>query len=148
MRYANIHPDDASERALLKELAAERRGFRRRRLREMARPRGVVMNLKKVHRLCKEERLTVRRCGGRKRAFGTRAPLESGRRFRVFSVEEQFTLRSLGVEIDTCLPGRRIVRVLVWLLSARGRLAMIVSYNGIELTCNAMLKWATEASIS
>jgi putative transposase len=167
MRYQSKRPDDAPERALLKELAAERRRFGYRRLREMARRRGVVMNLKKVYRLYKEERLTVRRRGGRKRAIGTRAPLEkaagpnaiwvldfvsdtleSGRRFRVFNVEDQFTRRGLGVEIDTSLPGRRIVRVLDRLVALWGRPAMIVSDNGTELTCNAMLKWTTEQSIS
>jgi putative transposase len=167
MRYVSKRPDDAPERALLKELAAERRRFGYRRLREMARRRGVVMNLKKVYRLYKEEGLTVRRRGGRKRAIGTRAPLEkaagpnaiwvldfvsdtleTGRRFRVFNVEDQFTRRGLGVEIDTSLPGRRIVRVLDRLVAIWGKPAMIVSDNGTELTCNAMLKWTTEQSIS
>ena len=35
------------------------------------------MNLKKVYRLYREEGLTVRRRGGRKRAIGTRAPLKA-----------------------------------------------------------------------
>jgi len=167
MRYVSKRPSDAPERALLKELAAERRRFGYRRLREMARRRGVVMNLKKVYRLYKEERLTVRRRVGRKRAIGTRAPLqqaarpnaiwvldfvsdtlETGRRFRVFNVEDQFTRRGLGVEIDTSLPGRRIVRVLDRLVATWGKPAMIVSDNGTELTCNAMLKWTTETSVA
>jgi len=167
LRYVSKRPSDAAERALLKEIAAERRRFGYRRLREMARRRGVVMNLKKVYRLYKEERLTVRRRGGRKRAIGTRAPLakaarpnaiwvldfmsdtlETGRRFRVFNVEDQFTRRGLGVEIDTSLPGRRIVRVLDRLVALWGKPAMIVSDNGTELTCNAMLKWTTEQSIA
>jgi putative transposase len=166
MRYVRKRPSDAPERALLKELAAERRRFGYRRLREMARRRGVVMNLKKVYRLYKEEGLMVRRRSGRKRAIGTRAPLEkaarpnaiwvldfvsdtleSGRRFRVFNVEDQFTRRGLGVEVDTSLPGRRIVRVLERLVAVWGRPAMIVSDNGTELTCNAMLKWTSEQSI-
>ena len=33
------------------------------------------MNLKKVYRLYREERLTARKRGGRKRALGTRAPM-------------------------------------------------------------------------
>jgi putative transposase len=167
MRYVSKRPSDVPERALLKELAAERRRFGYRRLREMARRRGVVMNLKKVYRLYKEERLTVRRRGGRKRAIGTRAPLEkasapnaiwvldfvsdsleTGRRFRVFNVEDQFTRRGLGVEIDTSLPGRRIVRVLDRLVALWGKPAIIVSDNGTELTCNAMLKWTTENDIA
>jgi putative transposase len=91
----------------------------------------------------------VRRRGGRKRAIGTRAPLkqaarttalwglafvagtlETGRRFRVFNVDDQFTRRGLGVEIDTSLQGRRIVRVLDRLVALWGKPAMIVSDNG------------------
>ena len=166
MRYVSKRKGDGAERALLKELAAERRRFGYRRLREMARRRGVVMNLKKVYRLYKEAGLTVRRRGGRKRAIGTRAPLEkatypnaiwvldfvsdtldSGRRFRVFNVEDQFTRRGLGVEIDTSLPGRRIVRVLERLVALWGKPTMIVSDNGTELTCNAMLRWTGENEI-
>jgi hypothetical protein len=36
---------------------------------------GVKLNRKKLYRLYKEERLTVRKRGGRKRALGTRAPM-------------------------------------------------------------------------
>lgn len=166
VRYEKKRKDDAAERALLKEIAVERRRFGYRRLREMARRRGVVMNLKKVYRLYRELGLKVRRRGGRKRAIGTRAPLEkatrpnaiwvldfvsdaleSGRKFRVFNVEDQFTRRGLGVEVDTSLPGKRIVRVLDRLVAMWGKPAMIVSDNGTELTCNAMLKWTTESAI-
>lgn len=167
VRYAKKRKSDDAERALLKELAGERRRFGYRRLREMARRRGVVMNLKKVYRIYREEGLKVRRRGGRKRAIGTRAPLEkaarpnaiwvldfvsdtleSGRKFRVFNVEDQFTRRGLGVEVDTSLPGKRIVRVLDRLVAIWGKPAMIVSDNGTELTCNAMLKWTTESGIA
>jgi putative transposase len=166
VRYEKKRRSDETERALLKELAGERRRFGYRRLREMARRRGVIMNLKKVYRLYREEGLKVRRRGGRKRAIGTRAPLEkatrpnaiwvldfvsdsleSGRKFRVFNVEDQFTRRGLGVEVDTSLPGKRIVRVLDRLVAIWGKPAMIVSDNGTELTCNAMLKWTTESGI-
>lgn len=34
-----------------------------------------MLNHKKLRRLYAEERLQVRRCGGRKRAFGLRAPI-------------------------------------------------------------------------
>jgi putative transposase len=166
VRYEKKRRDDAAARALLREIAVERRRFGYRRLREMARRRGVVMNLKKVYRLYRELGLKVRRRGGRKRAIGTRAPLEkaarpnaiwvldfvsdtleSGRKFRVFNVEDQFTRRGLGVEVDTSLPGKRAVRVLDRLVAVWGKPEMIVSDNGTELTCNAMLKWTTENDI-
>jgi putative transposase len=166
VRYERTRKSDGAERALLVELAGQRRRFGYRRLREMARRRGVVMNLKKVYRLYRELGLKVRRRAGRKRAIGTRAPLEkaahpnaiwvldfvsdaldSGRKFRVFNVEDQFTRRGLGVEVDTSLPGKRITRVLDRLVAIWGKPAMIVSDNGTELTSNAMLRWTTESGI-
>lgn len=36
---------------------------------------GYLINHKKLFRLYREEKLTVRRRGGRKRAIGTRAPM-------------------------------------------------------------------------
>ena len=37
---------------------------------------GIHMNLKKLRRIYAEEKLQVRRRGGRKRALGTRRPME------------------------------------------------------------------------
>jgi putative transposase len=36
---------------------------------------GIKLNAKKRYRLYEEERLTVRKRGGRKRALGTRSPM-------------------------------------------------------------------------
>ena len=62
-------------RQRLRELAAERRRFGYRRLHILLRREGVEVNHKKLFRLYREERLTVRKRGGRKRALGTRAPM-------------------------------------------------------------------------
>ena len=56
-------------------MADERRRFGYRRLHLLLRREGVEVNHKKLFRLYREERLTVRRRGGRKRAIGTRAPM-------------------------------------------------------------------------
>jgi putative transposase len=48
----------------------ERRRFGYRRLHVLLRREGHVVNRKRVYRLYREERLMVRRRGGRKRAFG------------------------------------------------------------------------------
>ena len=74
-RYASKRPDDDALRQRLKELASERRRFGYRRLHLLLRREGVVLNWKKLYRLYREERLTVRKRGGRKRALGTRAPM-------------------------------------------------------------------------
>ena len=140
MRYRKKRKDDTAARELLRALAAERRRFGYRRLREMAKRQGQCMNLKKVYRLYSEEGLAVRRRRGRKRAIGTRAPLhrahrpnqiwvldfvsdvlETGRRFRVFNVEDQLTREGLAAEVDTSLPGPRVARVLDGIVAERGK---------------------------
>lgn len=74
-RYASTRSDDGALRTRLKELASQRRRFGYRRLGLLLARQGVRINPKKLYRLYKEERLTVRKRGGRKRALGTRAPM-------------------------------------------------------------------------
>lgn len=75
VRYLSMRPDDAVIRARLREFASVRRRFGYRRLLLMIRSEGVLINHKKLKRPYAEERLQVRRRGGRKRAMGTRAPI-------------------------------------------------------------------------
>jgi len=66
---------DEELRRRLRELASQRRRFGYRRLGLLLERQGIRLNGKKLYRLYKEERLTVRKRGGRKRALGTRAPM-------------------------------------------------------------------------
>jgi putative transposase len=66
---------DREIRERLKTLAGQRRRFGSRRLHILLRWDGIPLNHKKLFRLYREERLTVCRRGGRKRALGTRAPM-------------------------------------------------------------------------
>jgi len=62
-----------------------------------------------------------------------RGVLETGRRFRVFNVEDQLTREGLAAEVDTSLPGPRVARTLDRIVAERGKPKMIVSDNGTEL---------------
>jgi putative transposase len=165
-QYRPRRPDDTGVRERLRELANERRRFGYRRLAVMLKRDGLRLNLKRVYRLYKEERLTVRKRGGRKRALGTRAPmtipqgvnqrwsidfvqdaLDDGRRFRILNVVDDFTRECLASVLDTSLSGVRVVRELDRLCLLRGRPAMIVSDNGTELTSHAVLRWVDETGI-
>src|SRR5580658_11057136 len=75
MRYQGVRLDDGVLRERLKALAQERRRFGYRRLHVLLRREGHAVNRKRVQRLYREERLMVRRRGGRKRAIGTRRPM-------------------------------------------------------------------------
>ena len=75
VRYRCRRPDDGAIRVRLREIAAVRRRFGYRRLHILLQREGLTLNHKKLRRIYAEERLQVRRRGGRKRALGTRAPL-------------------------------------------------------------------------
>lgn len=165
-QYQPKRGTDDAVRARLHELANERRRFGYRRLAIMLRRDGLKMNLKKIYRLYREERLTVRKRGGRKRALGTRAPmtipqganqrwsldfvsdaLNDGRRFRILNVVDDFTRECLTSLLDTSLSGVRVIRELDRLCERHGRPAMIVSDNGTELTSHAVLGWVEATGI-
>ena len=165
-RYASSRPDDGVLRTRLKELAFQRRRFGYRRLGLLLARQGVRINHKKLYRLYKEERLSVRKRGGRKRALGTRAPmtipqeqnlrwsldfvmdtLVSGRRFRILTLVDDFTRECLTLVVDTSLTSLRVARELDRVIETRGCPRMIVSDNGTEFTSNALLAWQEENRI-
>ena len=166
VRYRATRADDGVLRDRLRALAQERRRFGYRRLHVMLRREGHAVNRKRVQRLYREEKLTVRRRGGRKRAMGTRRPLEiplvanqrwsldfvsdqmsDGRRFRILTVIDNCTRECLGLVADTSLSGRRVARKLDAIIARRGRPETIVSDNGTELTSNAILAWSDETRV-
>jgi putative transposase len=166
VRYEAVRLDNAALRERMKAIAHERRRFGYRRLHVLLRREGYVVNHKRLFRLYREEKLSVRRRGGRKRAIGTRAPmliplapnqrrsldfvsdqLTDCRRFRVLTVVDDCTRECLGLVADTSLSGQRVARELDRIIAERGRPKMVVSDNGSEFTSNAILRWADETRV-
>jgi putative transposase len=148
IQYRSRRPDDTALRAELIGLAAQRRRFGYRRLTVLLRRGGTCVNHKKVYRLYREERLAVRRRKRRKLAAGARiflaAPtqpnqrwsmdfmgdsLATGRTFRIFNLVDDYSREAIATEVDTSLPGLRIVRVLEQIAQTRPLPAMIVCDN-------------------
>ena len=167
VRYRSRRPDDAELRTRLRALAHERRRFGYRRLHVLLRREGWTVNRKRVQRLYREERLMVRKRGGRKRALGLRAPLPvpdrpnacwsldfvhdqmtDGRRFRVLVIVDDCTRECLGLVPDTSISGPRVARELDRIIAWRGRPEAVLSDNGTELTSNAILAWTDERRIA
>lgn len=167
VRYHCRRPDDTGLRLRLRALAHERRRFGYRRLHVLLRREGFKVNHKRLFRVYREERLMVRRRGGRKRALGTRAPMVvpqlpndrwsldfvsdqfvDGRRLRILVVVDDCTRECLALIPDTSISGIRVARELDRLLVERGKPGTIVSDNGTELTSNAILQWADEHKVA
>lgn len=75
VRYRSVRPDDAELRNAMSSVAAEHRSFGNRRVHVILERQGWQVNQKKLRRLHREEKLQVRKRGGRKRALGTRRPM-------------------------------------------------------------------------
>lgn len=125
-----------------------------------------MVNHKKLRRIYREEKLQVRRRGGRKRALGTRRPMvlpdspnqrwsldfvsdafTDGRRFRILAIVDDFTRENLALIADTSLSGLRVTRELDRIIAKRGMPGTIVSDNGTEFTCMAILRWVLDTGI-
>lgn len=166
VRYQSRRPDDPCLRERLLALASERRRFGYRRLLVFLRREGFVVNHKRLFRIYHEERLMVRKRGGRKRALGARTPMPraalpndrwsldfvsdqfvSGRRFCILGIDDDCTGECLAVVADVSLSGRRVARERDLLIATRGKPKSVISDNGTELTSNAILSWTAEASV-
>jgi putative transposase len=167
VRYRSRRGDDAVLRARLRDLAAQRPRFGYRRLHALLRREGIVVNHKRVERLYREEGLAVRRRARRSltRVRRGRPPtparaneqwaldflqdaLASGRTIRVLSVIDVYTREALALEVDTSLPGSRVVRVLDRLVGERARPAQLVLDNGPELIGRALEEWAHRHAVA
>ena len=166
VRYKSVRSDDANLREAMRQVASERRRFGYRRIHVMLERQGIYMNQKKLRRLYREEKLQVRKRGGRKRALGTRRPMllpsttnnrwsldfisdafTDGRRFRVLAVVDDFSRECLALVADTSHSGMRVTRELNELIRQRGKPKTVVSDNGTELTSMAVLRWCQETGI-
>ena len=166
VRYQSRRGDDADLRDAIKRVSKERRRFGYRCIHVMVAREGFTVNHKKLRRIYREEKLQVRRRGGRKRALGTRKPLllpngpnqrwsldfvsdafTDGRRFRILTVVDDFTRENVALVADTSLSGQRVTRELNQAIAERGAPIAIVSDNGTEFTSMAILKWVQDTGI-
>lgn len=161
-RYrAQPRADEPRLRQRLRELAAARPRFGYRRLGILLRREGIVVNHKRVARLYRAEGLAVRRRRRKRVARDCRDhpqvptrpnqqwaadflsdALVWGRSIRLFAVLDVCTREALAIEVDTSLPGTRVVQVLERLGIERGVPPELVLDNGPELTGRALDQWA------
>ena len=167
-RYRRRRVDDPRLRERLRELAATRRRFGYRRLKILLKREGFAVNHKRVYRLYMEEKLGLRRKRGRRRMPTTaaRVPLKlpvrpdevwtmdftqdalaSGRKFRTLNLMDGFTRYAPRIEVDTSLPGQRVVRVLEELKRRGRKPEAIVIDNGTEFTSQVVDQWAYQNQV-
>lgn len=167
MRYRSVRPVPTELIEKLKTLASQRPRWGYRQLYRILRRAGEKVNHKRVYRLYRAEGLSVRTKRRKRMASAPRLVLppptrpnerwsmdfvsdvtSSGRRFRVFTLVDDFTRRCVALEVDTSLPGARIARLLSELGSRASLPATLVSDNGPEFTSKAMDQWAFSKKVT
>lgn len=164
-RYrANTEKDDRLK-AKLTQLAHEKPRYGYRRLAILLRREGQIVNHKRLFRVYRAAGLSVRR-KKRKRLVRVGQPsfiaarqnqqwaidfvhdrMANGRTLRVLSIVDTFTRECLALEVDTCLPSRRVTRALDRVIAVRGKPERIRMDNGSELTSRHFLSWGIDQRI-
>ena len=161
LRYRSKRADDAPLQERLRELATERPRFGYRRLHVLLRREELVLNIKKTHRLYRQAKLHLRSKKRRRITSSVRVVpalpggvnqvwtmdfvhdnLACGRVFRTLNIMDAWSREALAIEADTCLNGKRVVRVLEELVARRGKPQMIQMDNGSEFRGIEVDQWA------
>lgn len=158
-------PDEEALRAKIKQLARQNRRYGCRRVWAILRREGWQVNHKRVHRIWKEEGLSLPRKRPRRRSYGPAGEIyrraehvnhvwtydicedrtERGRRLRLLSVVDEYTRECLAIEVAPSIGGTQVVQMLEWLALTRGMPAHIRSDNGPEFIAKAVRKWLAQA---
>jgi putative transposase len=153
-------------RARIIALAAERRRFGYRRIHAPLRYEGTAVNVKRVHRLYREERLMVQRRRRREGVAVERRPLqvpdapnqvwsidfvsdalECGRRIKCLTIVDDFTHEAIDIVIDQGISGQYVTRVLDQIGRFRALPNTIRTDQGPQFTGQAMDQWAHRRGI-
>lgn len=168
--HYQARPDRNGElRQQLRAFARKRRRWGYRKAWNSLRRQGQPVNLKRVHRLWKQERLQLPRRKTRKRKFKDKPvalPLvalypghvwsydfvfdatEKGTTLKMLTVGDDFTRECLTIEVATSLPSAKVMHVLTRLFAQQGAPQYLRSDNGPEFIAQALKVWlATQQAV-
>jgi len=153
-------------RSRIAELAAMKRRYGYRRIHVLLRREGWSVNHKRTYRLYREQGLMVRKRKRKRIGLAERlvlpaaqAPDQSwsmdyvadglidGRKLRALTIVDDFTRECLAIEVDTSLPGSRVVAVLERLRDLRGLPASITVDHGPEFEGQVLDAWAYKRGV-
>ncbi len=148
-------------RLRLRGLAEQRRRFGCPRLHVMLKREGLVINHKRTERIYREESLFSRLKKRKKKASILRVKLPeagrvnqrwsmdfvcdstlTGKRFRALAIVDNYSRECPALEVDSSIPGARVVDVLDRLAEMRGLPEVITVDNGPEFAGRTLDEWA------
>lgn len=166
--YKSRRPEQTPLRERIKELAAARVRYGYRRLYILLRREGWTVNHKRVYRLYCEEGLHLRSKRPKRRvsaAHRANRPLATrmneswsmdfvsdslfnGRRFRAFTLVDNFSRECLGILVDQSITGAAVVEFIRRVSFRRGAPERIFLDNGPEFIGKVLDRWAYENGVT
>lgn len=161
--HYRAHPkDDSALVALIRRIAEQNPRYGQPRIVWYVQEvEGLPVNHKKIERIYREQKLSLRLKKRRKQAAGLRVPqpaptrpnerwamdfvhdrLMGGRPFKILTLIDVFTRECLLLHADFSISGKRLVDLLDRVAEWRGYPAITTQDNGPELRSQAMGEWA------
>jgi putative transposase len=162
IRYRSTKSDQAPLRMRICDLVKSRVRYGYFRIYILLRREGWRVNHKRVHRLSRDEGLSLRlkrprrhvRAAQRERQPAALRPNErwsmdfvsdalfDGRRLRALTIVDAFTREALAIEVDQGIKGEQVVAAVARLALLRGAPRAIQVDNGPEFVSKALDRWA------
>ena len=150
----------------MKEIAQKRRRFGYRRLHVMLHREGFLLNHKRTERIYRQENLALRKRKKKKFASVLRVPvpkptyhnhiwsmdfihdsIASGRMLKTMTLIDEYSRNCYAIEVDTSLPGARVVEVLERISWKQGLPEIIIIDNGPEFIGKVLDEWAYKRGV-
>lgn len=162
LRYKRRRRDDSEIRRVLRKIALSKRAYGYRMLWRKLRQQGYKVNLKRVYRIYREEKLALRRKRRRKTPEHLRIVIPTpeaanvcwsmdfvsdtlidGRSFRILTVVDDATRENVGLRAAHSFSGIRLVEALDAVAMQRGGYPTYLrADNGPEMRSAAVSQWA------
>ena len=163
-RARRVPSDEGLLRKRIGVLAKKYIRYGYRRIANELRKEGWRVNVKRVHRLWKEEGFRVKRKPRKRRALGPSAGVahqaahpgdvwcydfiedrtERGAKLRMLTVLDEFTRENHAIRVERSITSQQVIDTLEWLFMLHGTPQHIRSDNGPEFIAKALRKWLEE----
>lgn len=166
LRYRPTRKPDSDLRAKIKEIARQHPRMGCQQAWGMLRGQGEIVNIKKVHRIWKEEGLQVgKRKRPRRRKKFRSLPVEAdfpghvwsydfihdriygGKQLKILVILDEKSRVLVGFEVGYSIGSERVKQVLERAFKAHGKPKFIRSDNGPEFIAKALRKWFEKENI-
>ena len=163
LKYTPLPRDDEKLAERLRKLAKRRKRYGYRRAWATLRREGERINHKRVHRVWRNEGLSLKKRTRKKRSRQSATlPCRAthprhvwtydfihdacicGRKLKMLTVVDEFTRQCLAIEVGTSIRAARVIEVLDRLFAEHDRPEFLRSDNGPEFIANKLQQWLAQ----